>query len=93
MPDASVETIASFPTSTGNGTDPEGQLFMDSITPSGPGSLSGTGLSGSDGSYTLTGTAAAITGELRALSLHAGQRRAQHIGDDHLHAERHEQRL
>ena len=39
-----------------------------SITLSGPGSLSGTGLSGSDGSYTLTGTAAAITSELRALS-------------------------
>jgi hypothetical protein len=39
-----------------------------SITLSGPGSLSGTGLSGSDGSYTLAGTAAAITSELRALS-------------------------
>jgi uncharacterized repeat protein (TIGR03803 family) len=39
-----------------------------SITLSGPGSLSGTGLSGSGGSYTLTGTAAAITSELRALS-------------------------
>jgi uncharacterized repeat protein (TIGR03803 family) len=39
-----------------------------SITLSGPGSLSGTGLSGSNGNYTLTGTAAAITSELRALS-------------------------
>src|SRR6202789_4325659 len=39
-----------------------------SITLSGPGSLSGTGLNGSDGSYTLTGTAAAITSKLRALS-------------------------
>ena len=39
-----------------------------SITLSGPGSLSGTGLSGSNGSYTLTGTAAAITSKLRALS-------------------------
>ena len=39
-----------------------------SIKFSGPGSLSGTGLSGSGGSYTLTGTAAAITSELRALS-------------------------
>ena len=27
---ASVTTIASFPTSTGNGTDPDGQLFIDS---------------------------------------------------------------
>ena len=26
---ASVTTIASFPTSTGDGTDPDGQLFMD----------------------------------------------------------------
>jgi uncharacterized repeat protein (TIGR03803 family) len=39
-----------------------------SITLSGPGWLSGTGLSGSNGNYTLTGTAAAITSELRALS-------------------------
>ena len=39
-----------------------------SITLSGPGSLSGTGLSVSSGNYTLTGTAAAITSELRALS-------------------------
>src|SRR5271156_3476787 len=39
-----------------------------SITLSGPGSLSGTGLSGANGSYTLTGTTAAITSELRALS-------------------------
>jgi uncharacterized repeat protein (TIGR03803 family) len=39
-----------------------------SITLSGPGSLSGTGLSGSDGSYTMTGTAATITTELHALS-------------------------
>ena len=39
-----------------------------SITLSGPGSLSGTGLSVSSGKYTLTGTAAAITSELRALS-------------------------
>ena len=39
-----------------------------SITLSGPGSLSGTGLSLSSGNYTLTGTAAAITSELRALS-------------------------
>jgi uncharacterized repeat protein (TIGR03803 family) len=38
------------------------------ITLSGPGSLSGTGLSVSSGIYTLTGTAAAITSELRALS-------------------------
>jgi uncharacterized repeat protein (TIGR03803 family) len=38
------------------------------ITLSGPGSLSGTGLSVSSGNYTLTGTAAAITSELRALS-------------------------
>ena len=38
------------------------------ITLSGPGSLSGTGLSLSSGNYTLTGTAAAITSELRALS-------------------------
>jgi hypothetical protein len=30
MPGASVMTIASFPTSTGNGTDPDGQLFIDS---------------------------------------------------------------
>jgi hypothetical protein len=30
MRDASVETIASFPISTGNGTDPDGQLLMDS---------------------------------------------------------------
>jgi uncharacterized repeat protein (TIGR03803 family) len=30
MPGATVMTIASFPTSTGNGTDPDGQLFMDS---------------------------------------------------------------
>ena len=30
MPGASVVTIASFPTSTGNGTDPDGQLFIDS---------------------------------------------------------------
>ena len=30
MPGASVMTIASFPTSTGGGTDPDGQLFMDS---------------------------------------------------------------
>jgi hypothetical protein len=27
---ASVKTIASFPTSTGSGTDPDGQLFIDS---------------------------------------------------------------
>ena len=27
---ASVTTIASFPTSTGDGTDPDGQLFIDS---------------------------------------------------------------
>jgi uncharacterized repeat protein (TIGR03803 family) len=39
-----------------------------SITLSGPGSLSGTGLSLSSGIYKLTGTAAAITSELRALS-------------------------
>ncbi|MEA2922746.1 MAG: hypothetical protein QOF07_2711, partial [Bradyrhizobium sp.] len=39
-----------------------------SITLSGGGTLSGTGLSGSNGSYTLTGTAAAITAELEALS-------------------------
>ena len=39
-----------------------------SITLSGPGALSGTGLSVSSGIYTLTGTAAAITSELRALS-------------------------
>jgi len=39
-----------------------------SITLSGPGSLSGTGLRVSSGNYTLTGTAAAITSELRALS-------------------------
>jgi ALTTAQ repeat len=39
-----------------------------SITLSGGGTLSGTGLSGSNGSYTLSGTAAAITNELRALS-------------------------
>jgi hypothetical protein len=39
-----------------------------SITLSGPGSLSGTGLSVSSGNYTLIGTAAAITSELRALS-------------------------
>ena len=39
-----------------------------SITLSGPGSLSGTGLSVSSGIYKLTGTAAAITSELRALS-------------------------
>ena len=45
-----------------------GATDMLSITLSGPGSLSGTGLSGSDGSYTLTGTTAAITSELRALS-------------------------
>ena len=38
------------------------------ITLSGPGSLSGAGLSFASGHYTLTGTAAAITGELRALS-------------------------
>ena len=30
MPGASVMTIASFPTSAGDGTDPDGQLFMDS---------------------------------------------------------------
>ena len=30
MPGASVVTIASFPTSANNGTDPDGQLFMDS---------------------------------------------------------------
>src|SRR3984885_9580360 len=45
-----------------------GATDMLSITLSGTGSLSGTGLSGSDGSYTLTGTTAAITSELRALS-------------------------
>src|ERR1700677_5103706 len=45
-----------------------GGTDMLSITLSGPGSLSGTGLSGSDGSYTLMGTTAAITSELRALS-------------------------
>jgi uncharacterized repeat protein (TIGR03803 family) len=39
-----------------------------SITLSGPGLLIGTGLSVSSGIYTLTGTAAAITSELRALS-------------------------
>jgi uncharacterized repeat protein (TIGR03803 family) len=39
-----------------------------SITLSGGGTLAGTGLSGSNGSYTLTGTAAAITAELDALS-------------------------
>jgi len=39
-----------------------------SITLSGPGSLTGTELSVSSGIYTLTGTAAAITNELRALS-------------------------
>ena len=39
-----------------------------SITLSGPGALSGTGLSGADGSYILTGTASAITGELQSLS-------------------------
>src|SRR5277367_1366725 len=39
-----------------------------SITLSGPGSLSGPGLSVSSGIYKLTGTAAAITSELRALS-------------------------
>jgi Ca2+-binding RTX toxin-like protein len=38
-----------------------------SITLSGGGTLSGTGLSGSDGSYTLSGTAAAISSELDAL--------------------------
>ena len=30
MPAASVVTIASFPTSTGDGNDPDGQLFIDS---------------------------------------------------------------
>jgi hypothetical protein len=30
MPGASVMTIASFPTSTGSGSDPDGELFMDS---------------------------------------------------------------
>ncbi len=30
MPGASVVTIASFPTSTGDGNDPDGQLFIDS---------------------------------------------------------------
>jgi hypothetical protein len=30
MPGATVMTIASFPTSTGDGTDPDGQLFIDS---------------------------------------------------------------
>jgi uncharacterized repeat protein (TIGR03803 family) len=30
MPGASVTTIASFPTSTGDGNDPDGQLFIDS---------------------------------------------------------------
>src|SRR6202789_2378684 len=45
-----------------------GATDMLSITLSSPGSLSGTGLSGSDGSYTLMGTTAAITSELRALS-------------------------
>jgi uncharacterized repeat protein (TIGR03803 family) len=30
MPGASVTTIASFPTSTGNGNEPDGQLFIDS---------------------------------------------------------------
>ena len=30
MPGASVMTVASFPTSAGDGTDPDGQLFMDS---------------------------------------------------------------
>ncbi|MGD0563653.1 MAG: ParB-like protein, partial [Roseiarcus sp.] len=39
-----------------------------SITLSGGGALSGTGLSGSNGSYSLTGTAAAITSQLDALS-------------------------
>jgi hypothetical protein len=39
-----------------------------SITLSGPGSLSGTGLSVSSRIYKLTGTAAVITSELRALS-------------------------
>src|SRR5277367_3522823 len=39
-----------------------------SITLSGPGSLSGPGLSVSSGIYKLTGTAAAITSELRTLS-------------------------
>ena len=38
-----------------------------SITLSGSGTLSGTGLSGSNGNYTLSGTAAAITAELDAL--------------------------
>ena len=30
MPGAPVMTVASFPTSAGDGTDPDGQLFMDS---------------------------------------------------------------
>jgi hypothetical protein len=46
------------------GTDPD----TLSITFSGGGTLAGTGLSGSNGSYSLTGTAASITTELDALS-------------------------
>ena len=38
------------------------------ITYSGGGTLSGTGLSGSSGDYTLSGTAATVTSKLRALS-------------------------
>ena len=58
------------------------------------GTLSGTGLSGgSGGVYTLSGTAASVTSELDALSFEAYSRDAEHEFDQHLHAERPEQRL
>jgi uncharacterized repeat protein (TIGR03803 family) len=53
-------------------TDPNigGSTDTLTITLSGGGTLAGTGLSGSNGTYTLTGTAAAITSELQGLMFH-----------------------
>ena len=57
------------------------------ITLSGSGTLSGAGPLGAGDVYTLTGRAAQLTDALQRNRLHAGRRRAQHIGEDRLHAE------
>ena len=57
---ASVTTIASFPTSTGNGTDPDGQLFIDSN-----GDLRGATVHGGANGIGTTYEIAKIAGGLR----------------------------
>ena len=62
------------------------------LTYTGPGTLSGTGLSGTAGDYTLSGTAAGITTELHGLEFTPVDGVPNTLGDDDLYAERQEQR-